>query len=195
MSSKGIPVYRIGQFNDPVEGKDFYANKLPAHLRDHHFIHTPHKHDFFLVVFFTKGSGTHEIDFTSYPVKPGSIFLMSPGQTHNWKLSDDVDGFVFFHSEEFYNLNFNTRKIKDYPFFSSIYNSPLLKLKKKEFDRPRQLFTELLDEYKNARNLKFQKICSLIDLLYIELTRQYTPQKKSGNSNTGYLDKLRKLEE
>jgi AraC family transcriptional activator of pobA len=191
---KNIPVYNIDDFKQFESGKDFYANTLAEHLATHHFIHVPHKHDFYITILFTKGSGTHEIDFLSYPVKPGSVFFLSPGQTHNWKLSKNSDGYIFFHSAEFYDLNFTSKKIKDYPFFASLYNMPLLHLKLADKKQATQLFRELLSEYKANKWMKHSKLCSLSDLIYIELARAYPPLYSKKEISPGYMDKLAKLE-
>ena len=82
------------------EHPEFYVNTISSHLKTSHLhINKPHKHDFFAAFLFTKGSGKHEIDFNSYEVKPGAVFLLSPGQTHNWQLSGDAEGIIFFHSQ------------------------------------------------------------------------------------------------
>jgi AraC family transcriptional activator of pobA len=195
MPGRPLPVFKIKEFHSVEEGRDFYANTIPVHLRDHHFIHEPHKHDFFLVVLFTHGKGSHEIDFSTYPVKPGSLFLMSPGQTHNWKLSEDIDGYVFFHSAGFYEQYFNAGKVKDYPFFASGYNPPLAQLNNKALEKAKRVFREILEEYEKNRIMKFRKICSLVDLFYIELTRIYQPEKQAEQIPESYGTRLRQLEE
>jgi AraC family transcriptional activator of pobA len=59
----------------------------------------PHRHDFYHLMLVTQGRGWHEIDFRKYPVRPGQIFVMKPGQVHSWKLSADTAGFVIEFGE------------------------------------------------------------------------------------------------
>lgn len=193
MPNAQLPVLKIDQFRHEQENRSIYANNLPAHLKHYHFIHMPHKHDFYLVVLFTKGKGIHEIDFKSYDVKPGSVFLMKPGQTHNWKLSKDINGYVFFHSAEFYNLLFTSHKINDYSFFNSFQNTPLLQIKKKQQKAMEELFASILEEYKNERLLWEQKMLLLIAEVYVEVARQYAPIKLIQGSKT-YLFTFREFE-
>ena len=195
MNKKQLPVYTIEQFQHFEEGKDFYANDLISHLRDHHFIHIPHKHDFFLVVIFTKGTGTHDIDFASYPIKAGSVFMLSPGQTHNWKLSKDIDGYVFFHSKDFFDSAYTQQQTRDFPFFASIHASPFIQLKRAKSEIVASHFKEILNEYQQDKFLKVQKIRTLIHLLYLEFSRLHSPAKETGENNRSYLQKLRKLED
>lgn len=61
----------------------------------------PHKHNFFHLVFITKGKGWHEIDFKRHSVKSGAMFFMVPAQVHSWSMSKDTSGIVV----EFENLS------------------------------------------------------------------------------------------
>jgi len=193
MMKKILPVYKIQHFREAFDDKDIYANSLAAHIGRHPISAVPHKHDFFLVVLFTKGSGTHEIDFTPYTVKPGYVFMMAPGQMHHWTLSKDIDGYIFFHSKDFYDKAYTLSGIMDYPFFSSAYSPPLISLDKKSSNHMENLFKEINLEYKKSSLLKFEKLHALLSLVYIELSRHYSPSKKINNQT--YLVKLRKLED
>lgn len=73
MAKKTLPIYNIENFRHFSNENDFYANSIKKHLADHHFTITPHKHDFFLTVLFTKGNGIHDIDFTSYKIDRKSV--------------------------------------------------------------------------------------------------------------------------
>ena len=189
MINEQLPILKIDQFRHDPENVDIYANKLSAHLKQHHFIHTPHKHDFYLTVLFTKGKGIHEVDFISYDVKPGSIFLLKPGQTHNWKLSKDIDGYVFFHSSGFYDLHFNSHKLNDYPFFSSFQNTPVLHIRKKKLKMIEGLIGSVLNEYKSEKLFWEQKMLLLIAEIYVEVSRLYVPYELSSGSQI-YLAKF-----
>ena len=98
-----LPVYKIEHFKSLSQQHEFYANYFIPHIKHHHFATNAHKHDFYLIVLFTKGHGTHEIDFNKYDIKSGAVFMMTPGQMHNWNLSKDIDGYVFFHTKNFYD--------------------------------------------------------------------------------------------
>jgi AraC family transcriptional activator of pobA len=190
---KTLPIYNIEKFKYLGKESDFYTNTLKAHLKLHEFVITPHRHNFYFVAIVVKGSGTHTIDFHSYPVKPGSVFTIIPGQSHYWNLSEDTEGYVIFHTRSFYNLYFPSKKVQDYPFFCSMHNSPLILLKGKSLKIAKQLCSGLLNEYKNEYFLKFQKISLMLDLLYVDLSRLYLPDAIT-RKNHHYLVKIEKLE-
>ncbi|ESU20257.1 hypothetical protein FEDK69T_27690 [Flavobacterium enshiense DK69] len=171
---KSFTVLDIQQFESDKQRKVFYANTIVNHLiTSHKNIFKPHKHNFYLTVLFTHGSGTHEIDFVKYYVKPGSLFFMNPGQIHHWELSDDIQGFIFFHTQSYYDIHYTKNRVNSFPFFYSVQNSPLLYLKSSDIIYFKSLFEQIHLENQSDNLLKTNKIISLIDLIYIESTRHY----------------------
>lgn len=193
---KNFTVLNLEHFGNQNKVEGFHVNTLENHIvTAHRNIHKPHKHSFYLTVLFTHGSGAHEIDFETYDIKPGSMFFLNPGQMHNWELSEDIRGFIFFHSQSFYNLHYAAGKINQYPFFYSIQNSPVLYLGQQNLPHFSWLFTQILNENTSRSVFKTQKILALIELIYIESTRLYINdevlQKVKLNS---YSDKFQQFE-
>ncbi|UYW02565.1 AraC family transcriptional regulator [Flavobacterium agricola] len=171
---KNIHVLNIAQFNNNNLVSDFYVNTLQNHLVNAHaHIDRPHKHDFYVTVIFTTGTGTHEIDFETFEVKPGSIFFLSPGQVHSWNLSDDVSGYIFFHTQTFFEQDFARNHIQSYPFFNYNTTHPYLYLENNKVSYFKNLFQHLLKEGVENNLLKSEKILILIQLIYIECARKY----------------------
>ncbi|MCW3107628.1 MAG: transcriptional regulator, AraC family [Segetibacter sp.] len=196
MKSQILPVYDIENFRFIGNDREFYANTFPAHIKQHHnLVLTPHRHNFYLCVFFTKGSGIHEIDFNTYDIVPGTVFTLSPGQVHNWKFSEDTNGYIFFHTREFFNINFTFEKIEHFPFFS-INNFPVIHVNNIAAAKIERLCHEIVEEYENNEELyKPQKLYKLVNLVYIELIRLYIPKQIRTEQNHNYLGKVRKLED
>lgn len=171
---KPITVLSIKEFETEDLSTSFYANSICNHVVKHEkAISKPHKHDFYLTVIFTKGFGIHEIDFNVYDVAPGSVFLLRPGQIHNWELSDDIDGYIFFHSENFYELEYINRTMHSFPFFYSIQNPSILYLSIEQTKQVAAIFNTIYQEFTTDYLYKKEKLTSLLDLLFIELSRLY----------------------
>ena len=191
------PILEIKQFQKVSEDESFYTNIFSNHLEcNHKDITTPHKHDFYLTVLFTQGQGTHEIDFNTYPIQSGALFFLKPGQTHNWQLSDDIEGYIFFHSKTFYDSYFSSKSVLDFPFFYSTQNAPYLLLTETQLNSVTLIFQNILTEYLNKQDFHTQKIINLVDHLYIDITRWYT-QNKSINTpfSHSYILKTQLLEQ
>ena len=171
---KKYPIYNIQRFNCNSVNSDLYINTFKNHLIDHSFVEEPHRHNSYVLVFFTKGSGTHEIDFDVFAIQPGSMFFLQPGQMHHWNLSDDVEGFVIFYSQEMYNLYFGQKTIADYPFYSSVDNKPEMVFEVSELKAILPYFESLIVETQSNQLLKQDKIMNLLDIIHIEIARKYS---------------------
>jgi AraC-like DNA-binding protein len=193
---KNIPILNIKQFKQEESLQDFYCNDLSKHLnKNKDIVHKPHKHNFYLCVIFTSGSGKHEIDFNTYTIKTGSVFFLIPGQTHFWTFKNKPEGYIFFHSQDFYEVYFANKKVTHFPFYYSHKNPPHLILNPEEITKTVSRFKELYFEYIKKEKYTKEKIISLIDLLYIDLTRIYTNSTPSDIIITSsYLHILRQLE-
>lgn len=186
-----IPVFDIWKFDKAQQNQEaYYANRLSIHLQSHKFINQPHAHSDYIVVFFTKGKGTHYIDFEQYKVKSGSVFLLAPGQVHSWELSDDSDGYVFFHTEIFFNQYFLNQKIEDFSFFQFSTNYPLINIPIDKIANFRHYFEIILAESISNLGSKSLKILSIINLIYIDLQRLYINIEKHLESENWVRVKL-----
>lgn len=190
-------ILNIQQFNASFQGEGFYVNHFSDHLKTNHpAISKPHKHDFYLTVFFTTGTGFHEIDFKRYDVQRGSVFFLNPGQTHTWQFSDDIEGYIFFHSESFFNFNFNQNFLAIYPFYLSIRNSPHLLIAEDEMESYISRFENLIDEDVSTDFLKYRKITNIIDGLYIDFSRIYVLNSKNDVFHfKGESERIQQLEQ
>ena len=190
------PVLNIDQFHNSKPLNGLYVNSFSNHIKlNKDLLNKPHSHDFYLCVIFTEGTGTHEIDFNSHAINPGKIFFLKPGQTHFWKFKAKPEGFIFFHSQEFYEIKFLDHRLKAFPFFTSYQNPPFLELVQEKIKGYEEKFQDIYNEYKQNNFFKELKTVSLINSLYIDLTREYT-----SNSNletlfsSNYLKILENLE-
>ena len=167
------PIYEIKKFNCKTNENDLYINDFKSHLTNNDFIENTHSHNFYLLVFFTKGTGLHMIDFDQFEIKSGSFYILKPGQVHSWQLSKDIDGYIVFFSQEVYNLYFGNKKIEEYPFYKNSKNSPEILLNELQTAEIEKYFDVLIDEGKRNEFKKLDKLLNMIDSILIELARIY----------------------
>lgn len=191
---KKYPIYSVRNFSCNDIHRDFYVNTFKEHLKSHSFIEEPHRHDSYLMVFFTNGSGIHEIDFDRFEIKKGSLFVLQPGQMHHWSLSDDIEGFVIIFSQELYNLYFGQKKINDYNFYHSIHNRPEMVFEATETPKILPYFNLLIEENSEHNNFQLDKMLNLLDCIHIEIARKYSEtyshQTHSYNIKINTFEKL-----
>ncbi len=191
------PVLNIETFHKPVGEDEFYANLFSLHLNYHHAaITVPHKHDFYLVVLFTHGYGKHEVDFTTYDIKPGSLFCMQPGQMHHWEFSSPPEGYLFFHSREFYEFPEPGIPLHDFPMYT-FQQSPSLLIIEHDDDLQKitDFFKSIYEEYGETLPYKRHRLRNLIEQVYMELARivfRNYPMETAGKKQP--LSRLQQLE-
>jgi AraC family transcriptional activator of pobA len=185
---KSIPLYSIDRFKKR-EGRDHpYEIEIFDKNRDFKVTY-PHRHDFYEILFLTKGRGKHTIDLKQYEIRPNSIFFLSPGQIHSLELSDDIYGYIFLFTSEFYHLNKQDKnKLLEFSFFYNISseNPPLYLNAPKDVQLMADLFTQACNENKNDFNDSQDLIRSLLDIILIKCQRLY-PSNPKEKANKGRL--------
>ncbi|WP_341225839.1 helix-turn-helix transcriptional regulator [uncultured Arcticibacterium sp.] len=190
---KGYPVYEIRKFDRLRYQNDLYVNTFKEHLIANSFIEKSHRHDFYLMVLFTAGSGTHKIDLDTYDIEPGSLFVMRPGQIHGWTLSPDIDGYIVFYSQDIYKLYFGHKKIEDYVFYNSATHISEIKLSLQEMENLEVYFKLLVRENLGEQSMKQDKIINLIDTIHIELSRMHMSEIRSLYTSSEKLNRFNLL--
>ena len=129
MAKEKIPVYDICSLNKN-EGADYLVERFSSYLNRHDpQLHLPHRHSFYHLVLFTKGSGSHQIDFTRFKVKPFQIYFMIPGQVHSWHFEAEADGYLIHFSESlFKSFLQNPNYLERFTFFSGVSQESVCQL-------------------------------------------------------------------
>lgn len=115
-----IPVYNICSISKGHHQQDLLVERLDHYLeKNYQKVHTQHGHDFYHLVLFTRGSGSHIIDFTSFTVQPYQLYFMAPGQVHSWYFRPGVDGYIVHFSAAFFHaFLLDHDYLERFPFFS-----------------------------------------------------------------------------
>ena len=190
---KKLPVYQIKKFNCHSEENDLYFNDFKSHLIDHDFIENSHSHNFYLLMLFTNGTGLHTVDFNTYAIQPNSLFVLKPGQIHSWQLSEDIDGYIAFYSQEVYNVYFGSKQIENYSFYRDSKNSPEMILNDFQTQEISTYFDLILEENHKNEFKKTEKLLNLLDIIHIELARIYESQQD--HNLHSYNFKIQELEQ
>ncbi|MCA8829175.1 AraC family transcriptional regulator [Hymenobacter pini] len=122
-----LPVLTLESFPQGRARRPWYLERLAQHVANFPGVSQPHAHDFYLLLYVTEGHGTHTIDLISYELKPGSLFFMTPGQVHQWQLSENAQGYVVLFEADFYLFRYPGSRLFEYPFFQHAH-APVLYL-------------------------------------------------------------------
>lgn len=190
-----LPTYHIPDFEKvSIDPQEFYYSRLEKHLETHLFIQKPHKHDFYILVLFSEGEGTHIIDFKSYPVSPQTMFFLAPGQVHSWSLSPDTRGHILFFSPAFYTAAFSLAKLNSFIFFNSNLNIPVLNLDTDQMKDFVSNFEKIETEIASPGWSSLDLVKSYTNILLTHSYRFYVAQNSNLQTQTPALDQYQQLE-
>lgn len=170
-----IPVYSLHNFSP----KESVSQQFQVELFDanrHFSVKYPHRHDFFEVLYLSKGSGFHVIDGNKYEIKPPCVFFMSPGQAHKIEFSGDIEGFIFIFTPEFYLINqTNQNRLIEFPFFFTIRqdNPPLNLLEETNVKFLESLFKKGISEISKGKAYSVELLRSILDLILTTCSALY----------------------
>lgn len=184
-----LPVYSLHNFSSPErKSQQFQVEVFDANR--HFSVKYPHRHDFFEVLFLQKGSGFHVIDGNKYEITPPCVFFMSPGQAHKLELSNDIEGFIFIFTSDFYLLNrSNPNSLIEFPFFYTIHqdNPPLLLGNADDVRFLEMLFHRGIQEISSNDSANTELLRSLLDLILTTCATLYPINENSLNKGKGQI--------
>lgn len=131
---------------------------------------TPDRHTFYALFWIAEGEGYHHIDYTGYVIRPQTLYLMRPGQSHFFEVNEQPKGISIFFLEEFLYLN---NQLQPTELFYLIDRCPALYLQPRRANVLQQIIEQLLVEYENERLGYLDALQHLVHLLLIYVRRFY----------------------
>ncbi len=190
-----IPVYDIQSLQE-VENKEKQVIALPFsdYLEIHPNLHAPHRHTFYHMLLFTNGSGHHTIDFEQFPVVPGQIYFMVPGQVHSWSFEGEVDGYIVNYSSHLcHSLLKDGNYSEQFSFLQGIAKDSVIVLPQDVQQVVEGCFRTVIDEVRTNRPLANDMICAQLMSLFINVHRCTGADAAAGIQNHLVLFNFRKL--
>ena len=127
------------------EDKHFLADRLDVYLRNNNNLIFPHRHNFYQMVLFLSGEGSHEIDFKQYPIERGQVYFMGPGQVHSWMFEGKMTGYIVnFDIDYFKSLLIQPDYVENLDLFSSL-NEGVFTLEEYQVREISRLFDQLIE--------------------------------------------------
>ncbi len=148
--------------------EDFLIQRFDEYLQEHENLRLLHRHDFYHLILFTKGSGSHAIDFEAFPVQPFQIYFMIPGQVHSWDFTGEVEGYVVnFSSDFFQSFLLRPDYLETFSFFNGIARDSVINLPEAIHELLVNQFEQLLSKHRDASLLRIDQLkVLLLDLFF-----------------------------
>ncbi len=186
--SQQIPTYSLKSFSKANLSSQFQVEVFDANR--HFKVSYPHRHDFFEVLFLTKGSGYHVIDSSKYKIEPPTVFFMSPGQAHKIEFSSDIEGYIFIFTSEFYLIDkSNQNRLLEFPFFFTINqdNPPLILKKQEHGEFLSTLFQKGIQEVSKGESFNMDLLRALLDTILNYSATLYESYNYTLTTGKGHL--------
>lgn len=187
--SEQLPVYSLHNFSSPErKSQQFQVEVFDA--KRHFSVKYPHRHDFFEVLYLAKGSGYHVIDGNKYEINPPCVFFMSPGQAHKLEFSQDIEGFIFIFTADFYLLNRSDQNsLIEFPFFYTVHqdNPPLFIENKSDKEFLERLFLQGISELEIGNTYYAEMLRSILDLILTTCLSRYKTSENSISKGKGHI--------
>jgi len=184
-----LPVYSLHNFSSPErKSQQFQVEVFDA--KRHFSVKYPHRHDFFEVLYLMRGSGFHVIDGNKYEIHPPCVFFMSPGQAHKLEFSNDIEGFIFIFTADFYLINRNDQNsLIEFPFFYTLQqdNPPLVLENAEDVTFLEKLFVYGIYELQVRGDRAIEMLRSTLDLILTTCAARYRTVETSGNKGKGHI--------
>ncbi|TSD63835.1 hypothetical protein FFF34_014800 [Inquilinus sp. KBS0705] len=106
-----IKAISIGDLlNEPTKSIAFNVDRFEKMVTPEN-VEFPHKHDFYEILWITKGNSKQTIDYKEYKIDPYSLFFISPGQLHLFEEWEGVEGYCIMFTESFFLQLFQNKDI------------------------------------------------------------------------------------
>ncbi len=133
----------------------------------------PHYVDFYNIMYITRGTGAHYIDFKPYRYQKGSIIFVSRGQVHAFDVRSDVDGFVILFTDDFLSKHMiHSDILSMYGLYNYDLHEPIIQPEETNEELFRKTVDEMYWEHLLSNNFAKEEIlCLLLRLLLLRAER------------------------
>lgn len=143
--------------------------------------------EFYLILFITKGTGKHFIDFQQYKYHEGSIIFISKGQVHAFEVLPDSDGFLILFTEAFLSKNLIHSDILSlYRLYNYHLHLPILQPEETGDNDFIGIINAMYEEYNSSHTFAKEEILRLLLKLLLlrteRIKRTLIPQGKSSET-------------
>lgn len=149
----------------------------------------PHKHDFYQLILITAGSGSHQVDFTTYKIAKHQMFILKPGQVHSWKLRNIKGYVVEFNRDSLQGLSHHAPdliKQLDFTPDALIYKSS-------EFEQLKTISILMMEEFMAEKELSDLSLRGYLMAFLVQILRNSPVSKQMKNIES--LERFRNLVE
>ena len=151
---------------------DISAGSLQDYYRIRDKLIIPHRHAYYHIFLFVRGTGTVTVDFEQFDLVPGRIYFMIPGQVHWWKITDEDEGYGLNFSENlFHSFIANPDYLLQFPFLRGLPEESVMDLKGDALSEATYFFKQIIQEAGKKDSFSLDQVCFHLMSLFISVSR------------------------
>jgi AraC family transcriptional regulator, transcriptional activator of pobA len=165
--------------SDKIYSLDLYHNQTPVSFAirtmesiDHELggiSDSPHRHNYYTIIWSYTATGRHIIDFKEYPICPQSIFFVSPGQVHQMITDSNPTGLVILFTPEFLQRNsIKADFVSNLKLFRNSDETPPMEINSSMIKRLSVFADGMLEAFDSNTEMRIESIGSYLKLFLIE---------------------------
>ena len=176
---KTIPIRHIrSDHEEQASSERFSIRKVQDLVGGQDLFQALHRHNFFFILALQNGKGTHEIDFTTYPVSDNSVFFIRPGQVHQLQLNAGSTGHLLEFNTGFYHPKDGSSTQR----FRKAANKNFCLPDVDRIEKLHAILEDIFQEYTDKQADYQDIIKSNLEIFFIEFVRQ-SPNPKGPSTN------------
>lgn len=165
------------------EKPQFTIYNLNEYIKKHQQHTTlPHIHSYYQILWFTKGTGKHFVDFNGYKVAENSLFFIAKGQVHCFDKNARYEGTIIHFNENF--LIDNEHDIDlflKYNIFNDPESEPVFTIQKNEIENCSNLVAQIKNEIATPTNFAHNEFLKLLLKLFLISIQRIGKRNKCKN--------------
>lgn len=187
---KDIRTYTLSEFEE--FNTSFSIKKLEDLYRmKHGESDIPHRHDYYTIIFFEKGEGTHIVDFTEYQIEDNTIYFIFPGQMHQVIPTSEPKGWTMKFTDEFLIANsISDKLINGIYLFNEFGQSPPLSINEAQMSVYLNIISQIDYFSESLESYTQEAIGALMKLFFIQSNNHCSLQK---NDNPQLMETTNQL--
>lgn len=135
---------------------------------------TPHMQEYIELIWITKGSGVLTVDLKDCPLAVNSVCCITPGQVHQLKGNEQMEGYVFLFTEAFlYNNEHEFDPMYHSGFFDTFSGSANIRVGHEISAEMYEITRKMIKECDNLYLFKAEILRRYFKIFLIYLTRQF----------------------
>jgi AraC family transcriptional regulator, transcriptional activator of pobA len=179
---ENIPIRNIKSKGELQLSGSYSIRDIAPLLAENDMVQELHRHDFFYILVIKKGSGTHEIDFTSYEITDNTVFLMRPGQVHQLHLKAGSTGYLIQFKTDFLYSHNNASQNH----LTKLIQFNCYHFEGHDFSKFDAILNETLNEYTTQEKGYHEVIKANLSILLIEMLRKRQSKETAATPTSIY---------